>query len=68
MADEMTRTEMKERAQEMLLHGVANVLGYWHETQGDEIPQAQHDDFQQIMRREADRAARLFGYEEAWVN
>jgi uncharacterized protein (DUF2164 family) len=64
----MTRTEMKLKAQEMLLDGISTKLGYWYESQGYEIPDESRDEFQAIMQREADRVAKMFGYERAWVS
>lgn len=64
----LTKTEQKEKAQVMLMHGIGNVLGYWSERSGDEIPLEQHEEFHAIMLREADRIARMFGFEKAWCN
>ena len=65
----LTRTQLKEHAQEVLMQGIANQLGYYDP--GDdarEIPREQREEFRAVMQREADRAARLFGYEKAWSN
>ncbi|MGK5530842.1 hypothetical protein [Streptomyces sp. URMC 129] len=69
MASKLTRAELKEQAREVLLHGIANQLGYYNpDDDAREIPEGQRDEFQAVMKREADRVARLFGYEKAWVN
>jgi hypothetical protein len=62
-----TKTELKEIAQEIIMDGIAKTLGYTDPTDsgypmtGDEL-----ETFRAIMKREADRVAKLFGYEEAW--
>lgn len=65
----LTRTQLKDHAREALMMGIGNVLGYYDpDDDAREIPQDQRDEFHQVMKREADRVARLFGYEEAWSN
>lgn len=65
----MTRTELKHKAQEVLMHGIANRLGYYDPLDyGVEMTEAELNEFREIMQREADRVARLFGYESAWSN
>lgn len=65
----LSRTELKHHAQEVLMHGIGNQLGYYNPDDDKRpIPTDQRDEFQQIMRREADRVARLLGYEKAWTN
>lgn len=67
-----TRTAKKEFAQEALMHGIANVLGYWQENlSSDEVDALGEDGIQEInelMRQQANRVAKLLGYEKAWVN
>ena len=56
----LSKTELKHIAQNQIMHGIANVLGYWDPDDDDAgIPEAQ---------REANRVAKLLGYEKAWVN
>jgi hypothetical protein len=65
----MTKTEMKQQAQDHILDAVSVALGYWHEqlpARGVEIPEELHDEFRAIMQVQADRVAKLFGYERAW--
>jgi hypothetical protein len=73
-----------EKAREMLMHGIGNVLGYWHEEGNPFASSAQDDDgnwtlptpltegekeeFGRMLQREADRIARMFDYDEAWSN
>ena len=68
----VSKREAKLKAQEMLLHGIGNVLGYWSEDMVDTEDVAKlgisEDEFHKILHREADRIAKLFGYEEAWTN
>ena len=64
----MTRTEMKHTAQDALMHGIGNVLGYARPDGFDDWPPAQQEKYRAIMQREADRVAKMFGYEKAWSN
>lgn len=65
--DKLNRTQLKQHAQEVIMHGVANQLGYYNpDDDAREIPQNQRDEFRAVMQREADRVARLLGYEKAW--
>jgi hypothetical protein len=72
MAKQMNRTEMKLDAQDRLMHGIANVLGYFTESHApkgwDDWSPAEQAEYYAIMKREADRVARLFGFDEAWTN
>jgi hypothetical protein len=65
----LNRTQLKVHAQEVLMHGIGNMLGYYDPSDDARpIPDDQRDEFKAIMRREADRVARLLGFEEAWSN
>lgn len=52
------------------MHGIGNVLGYWSERD----PRLAEDlgitdeEFHEILVQQADRVARLLGYEQAWSN
>jgi hypothetical protein len=68
-SSKLNRTQLKEHAREVLMHGIGNQLGYYNpDDDAREIPQDQREEFRAVMQREADRVARLFGYEEAWAN
>jgi hypothetical protein len=65
-----TKTGRKLEAQALLMHGIGNVLGYWQENDNillalDNDPE-RIEEFRAILRREADRLAKLFGYAHAW--
>lgn len=67
-----TRTDKKRQAQALLMDGIGTVLDDWAEGHamvrdalGDE---ANVTEFEEILKREADRIAKLFGFEEAWFN
>ncbi len=66
-----TKTQIKELAQEELMHGIARTLGYCLEDQGltDKLAEmgVDQDLFRNVMRAQADRLAKLFDYEEAWT-
>jgi hypothetical protein len=67
VAQKMTRTELKRKAQEALMQGIANQLGYYDPNDfGEDFTEEQKDELHAVMKREADRVARLFGYEKAW--
>lgn len=71
MTARMKRTAMKEQAQEMLMHAVGDLLGYWQEKNDgylEKIPPAQVEEFREVLQREADRVAHLFGFTGAWSN
>lgn len=64
-----TRTGKKQRAQEILMHGIAYALGYWTEQNpfdAEVMTEEEQDEFRQILQQQADRVAKLFGYEYAW--
>ncbi|MFG3176574.1 hypothetical protein ACGFZC_16120 [[Kitasatospora] papulosa] len=68
-AHKFARTELKHLAQEALMQGIATQLGTWRPEECDKgVPPAQMDELYDIMKREADRVAKLFGYEKAWTN
>ena len=67
MADKLSRTEMKLRAQENIASAISHVFTYVSENVlEDEIPEDQHDEFWSILEHQADRAVRLMGYEKHW--
>ena len=67
-----SKREAKEAAQKMLMHGIGNVLGYWHEDLNNareaEALGLTQEEFGQVLMAQADRVARLLGFEEAWCN
>jgi len=68
----MTRTEMKLDVQHSLMQGIANVLGYFAENRApigwNDWSEEQQNEYRAVMQREADRVAKLFGFESAWSN
>lgn len=65
-----TKTEKKLAAQDMIMHGVGNVLGYWEGTDEpwEGMTEEDKEEFHAVLREQADRVARLFGFESAWNN
>lgn len=67
----MSKREVREAAQEMLMaDGIANVLGYWYEkhpTLTSDLGVTE-EEFRAELQKQADRVARLLGYEAAWGN
>lgn len=61
--------DKKEAAQGALMHGIGNVLGYWHEHPPfDGMTAEEKAEFGRILMQQADRVAKLLGFEEAWCN
>lgn len=73
MADELrpprSKTQIKREAQDALMGGIANILGYYdpHQYGGNHTPQ-EIAMLQAEMKKQADRVAKLLGYDEAWSN
>lgn len=67
-----TAQDRKEWAQDMLLDGMSKVLGYWQETLTDEERELLSTDdintLHHLLQTQADRAAKLFGYDGAWIS
>lgn len=62
-----TRTELKLRAQADIAHMVSLVFNHVNESGVmEEIPASQRDEFWEILEKQADRAARLMGFEQHW--
>lgn len=59
-----TAQDRKQWAQDQLMDGISKVLGYWSEDVN--ISEEKRAELQTIMKQQADRIARLFGYNEAW--
>lgn len=66
----LTKTEKKLKAQEWLLHGIGNVLGYWEENDHpwDGMTDAEMVEFDKLLHEQADRVAKMFGFDHAWSN
>lgn len=66
-AEKLTRTELKHKAQEQVMDMVSKVFQYVYDSGAiQEVPESQHEDYEKVLKREADRVARLMGYGEAW--
>lgn len=67
-----SKREAKCLAQDLLMHGIGNVLGYWMEDVLDTRHVAElgytNEEFGAILLAQADRVAKLFGFDEAWSN
>lgn len=51
------------------MHGIANVLGYWSERDPKEASDLglTDEELHEVLVAQADRVAKLFGYERAWT-
>jgi len=66
-ADKLTRTELKHMAQEQLMDMVSKVFQYVYDSGAiQDVPESQREEYGEVLKREADRVARLMGYEQAW--
>lgn len=63
-----TRTDIKQDAQDILMDAIAKARGY-HDPSANGMhysgPEAEQ--LREIMQREANRVAKLFGYDQAWT-
>jgi hypothetical protein len=67
----LTKTEMRRVAQDQLLSGVSVALGYWTEQQpqlAESMTDAERAEYRAVLKAQADRIARMFGYAEAWTS
>lgn len=66
-----SKTTAKQEAQEILMHGVATALGYWEEQHAllaDRMTEDERTEFRALLQQQADRVAKLFGYDRAWAS
>ncbi|WP_125262039.1 hypothetical protein [Streptomyces alboflavus] len=63
MGERLTRTELKERAQDAIMDALS-ITWHKHWSMENDIPDEQRDEFNEMIQREVNRVARLFGYEE----
>jgi hypothetical protein len=64
----MNSRQTKREAQDLLMAHVARALGYWPEflaSRGETVEN--EDEFRIALKVQADRIAKLFGYDEAWA-
>lgn len=67
MTAKRTRTQIKEMAQQVIMDHVAKALGYYDPAEyGDVMTPEEAEEFRTVLKAQADRVARLMGYEEAW--
>lgn len=67
-----TRKDRKEYVQDQIMVGIGNVLGYWmeelSEEERDELGAEGLEELRTMMQQQADRVAKMFGYNKAWSN
>lgn len=62
-----SRPEIKAMVQDVIMDHVAKALSYYNpDDYGKALSAEDTEHFHLVMKREADRVARLMGYEEAW--
>jgi hypothetical protein len=65
-----TKMGKRRRAQDIILDGVAVAIGYWTEQNHFDMAvmtQEELKEFSVLLKQQADRVAKLFGYDEAWI-
>lgn len=63
------RTTSKEAAQEMLMEGIAQVLGYWvsnYKEQYAKMTPREREKFTEQLQKQGDRVAKMFHFDGAW--
>ena len=63
----ISRTELKIKAQDELMYGIATVLSADSNIEGilgDNVKRS--DDYERVLKQQADRVAKLFGFDKAW--
>ena len=67
-----TRNDKKQYAQDLIMDGIGNVLGYWMEQLSEEERDALGMDgineMCELVHQQADRVAKMFGFDKAWSN
>ena len=63
-----SRTTPKQKAREILMDNVSIALGYWTEQDSvvDQMTDGEIELVKAQLQKQADRVAKLLGYEEAW--
>ncbi|WP_158678774.1 hypothetical protein [Streptomyces sp. Tu6071] len=71
MPGKVTRTRMKEAAQDALMHGIGAALsadkdsGFYPED-FEQWTSREQEAYREVLKKQADRVAKLFGFDEAW--
>ena len=63
MAITMSKTEAKERAQDLLMHHMKHASYELADNLGVEYTQEEHDLIWEQMQKQAERVSKLFGYD-----
>lgn len=67
-----TRTEKKQFVQDQLMDSLSLALGYWQERlsedEREKLGEEGLAELQTLMQEQANRVAKMFGYEKAWVS
>jgi len=60
----------KKKAQDLILNKIAELRGYWTEDSDktDGMTEREIMQVNEQLRKECDRIAKRFGYEESWVD
>lgn len=68
-----SRTAAKHAAQVIIMDGIAKTIGYWAESGSGMVPgwndwtPEEQGEFQALVKAQADRLAKVFGYDQAWI-
>lgn len=68
--DNNQKTTPKKKAQDILMDKVSIALGYWCEGEygQEEMTTKEKIEIQRQMKIQADRIAKMFGFNEAWIS
>lgn len=62
----MTRTQVKEKAQEYIMHSIAVTLHYVEDDAS--LSKQEKEIISEEVRKQANRVAKMFGYDRAWFD
>ena len=58
----------KTIAQDLIMHGLANVRGYWKEKDSDDLTTKEISEVDRQLKILCDRIAKSYKFKESWVN
>ena len=62
----MTKTEMKLKAQDMIMSAIGGIFTYEEDEYNELIAEVGEDEAFEIVKKQCDRVAKMFGFNEAW--
>ena len=63
------KTTAKQLAQDVLMDKISTALGYWEEGHDtSDMTERELEECRRQMKKQADRVAKMFGFDEAWYS